>query len=306
MLITALSVLALSLARRRRYGVTADEGHGVRRAGAPSTDVRGAPSATGAVDAPADFGPGSPVIGYITVPGVANSDDIASACAAIEARCARSGWNLVEVVRDRGYGATLERPGLVHALERIRGGDASALVVSDLQRASRSTVDLGALMEWFRDADAALIALDLDLDTSTAVGRAVADTLITLGGWQRERIARRTRVGLAEVRPAGQPAGRPASSDRPELLQRIAAMRAANMTLQAIADQLNAEEVPTLRGGAKWRPSSIQAALGYRRPSRPQGQDLPTVPAPEPVGDEAASRIAELRRLPYATGRVRK
>jgi hypothetical protein len=24
--------------------------------------------------------------------------------------------------------------------------------------------------------------------------------------------------------------------------------------------------VPTLRGGKKWRPSSIQAALGYRRP----------------------------------------
>jgi hypothetical protein len=41
------------------------------------------------------------------------------------------------------------------------------------------------------------------------------------------------------------------------------------MTLQAIADQLNAEGVPTLRGGAKWRPSSIQATLGYRRPGTP-------------------------------------
>ena len=60
--------------------------------------------------------------------------------------------------------------------------------------------------------------------------------------------------------------GRPAVSDRPELRERIAAMRAANMTLQAIADQLNAEHLPTLRGGTKWRPSSIQAALGYRRP----------------------------------------
>jgi DNA invertase Pin-like site-specific DNA recombinase len=305
MLITALSVVGLSLARRRRYGVAANEGHGTRGASAPSSDVRSATSATGAVDAPAASEPGTRVIGYITVSGVAGEDVIASACAAIEARCARSGWNLVEVVRDRGHDPTLERPGLVHALERIRGGDASALVMSDLQRASRSTVDLGALMEWFRDADAALIALDLDLDTSTAVGRSVADTLITLGGWQRERIARRTRAGLAEARATGRAAGRPAISDRPELLQRIAAMRAANMTLQGIADQLNAEEVPTLRGGTKWRPSSIQAALGYRRPSRPHGQQLPTVPAPEPVGDEPASRISELRRPPYALGRVR-
>ena len=38
------------------------------------------------------------------------------------------------------------------------------------------------------------------------------------------------------------------------------------MTLREIADQLNAERVPTLRGGSQWRPSSIQVALGYRRP----------------------------------------
>jgi hypothetical protein len=55
-------------------------------------------------------------------------------------------------------------------------------------------------------------------------------------------------------------------SHRPELVERIVAMRAANMTLRAIADQLNTEGIPTLRGGKKWRPSSIQAALGYRRP----------------------------------------
>jgi len=47
-------------------------------------------------------------------------------------------------------------------------------------------------------------------------------------------------------------------------------MRVAHMTLQAIADQLNAEGVPTLRGGREWRPSSIQAAVGYRRPD-PRG-----------------------------------
>ncbi len=53
-------------------------------------------------------------------------------------------------------------------------------------------------------------------------------------------------------------------------------MRSANMTLQAIADQLNAEGVPTLRGGAMWRPSSVQAALGYRRPvPRPRATSSP-------------------------------
>jgi hypothetical protein len=40
------------------------------------------------------------------------------------------------------------------------------------------------------------------------------------------------------------------------------------MTLQAIVDDLNAAAVPTVRGGALWRPSSIQAAVGYRRRPR--------------------------------------
>jgi Recombinase len=53
------------------------------------------------------------------------------------------------------------------------------------------------------------------------------------------------------------------------------AMRQAGMTLQAIADQLNAEGIPTLRGGAEWRPSSVQAAAGYRRPKPTKLNDHP-------------------------------
>ncbi len=63
------------------------------------------------------------------------------------------------------------------------------------------------------------------------------------------------------------PAGRSAVSDLPELQRRIAEMREQGMTLQAIADVLNDEGVPTVRGGARWRPSSVQRATGYRRPS---------------------------------------
>jgi recombinase len=43
------------------------------------------------------------------------------------------------------------------------------------------------------------------------------------------------------------------------------------MTLRAIADTLNREGVPTVRGGAEWRPSSVQSVLGYRR-TRTQGR----------------------------------
>ena len=53
------------------------------------------------------------------------------------------------------------------------------------------------------------------------------------------------------------------------------------MTLQAIADVLNEEGVPTLRGGAMWRPSSVQRATGYRRPSAgARGIELPKLKPP--------------------------
>jgi len=60
--------------------------------------------------------------------------------------------------------------------------------------------------------------------------------------------------------------------DVPALKQRIASMREEGMTLQAIADVLNSEGVPTLRGGAQWRPSSVQSAAGYRRPPKRQDE----------------------------------
>ena len=62
----------------------------------------------------------------------------------------------------------------------------------------------------------------------------------------------------------------PLAQDVPALKERIATMRTAGMTLQAIADVLNSEGVPTLRGGLKWRPSSVQSAAVYRRPPKRQ------------------------------------
>ena len=201
------------------------------------------------------------VIGYLTTSTDVWSVEDEGSAAAIEATCEDSAWDLLEIVCDRQNGRTLDRPGLSYALDQIADGRAHGLVVSELQRLSRSPDDLGALMAWFGDADAALIALDLDLDTSTPQGRQIAGTLIALGDGGRGS-AQAAQNGGAEARIHG----RPALKDHPELIERISTMRSANMTLQQIADQFNADGIPTVRGGKQWRPSSIQAALGYRRP----------------------------------------
>jgi peptidoglycan hydrolase-like protein with peptidoglycan-binding domain len=227
---------------------------------------------------------GSAVIGYVTMAPDAQASAADQPAREIERACERADWQLVEVVTDRENGvSSLERPGLAYALGQIAEGKADGLVVCDLRRLIRSVVDLGALVQWFRDAQAALVALDLGVDTSTPAGYELAEKLIRISGWERDRVTRRptgepalSAVPAAMSAVSARPAGRPAVTDRPALVERINAMRAAKMTLQAIADTLNQEGVPTLRGGAMWRPSSVQAALGYRRPgARNPGNQMP-------------------------------
>jgi DNA invertase Pin-like site-specific DNA recombinase len=54
--------------------------------------------------------------------------------AAILAEAARRGWAEVEFVEDAGFSAgSLRRPGLAHALNRLRAGEASVLMVSKME-----------------------------------------------------------------------------------------------------------------------------------------------------------------------------
>jgi DNA invertase Pin-like site-specific DNA recombinase len=119
------------------------------------------------------------------------------------------------------------------------------------------------VLEWLTERDARVIAAAPGIDTGEEAGRLVVRAIIEVSRWERQWLVERTRAGMLAARRKG-----PASvTDNPELRDRIAGMRDAGMTLQAIANQLNAEGIPTLRGGAVWRPSSIQAAAGYQRGS---------------------------------------
>ena len=77
-----------------------------------------------------------------------------------------------------------------------------------------------------------------------------------LGPPERREIARRTREALAAAKRRGKRLGRPPLYPD-ELRHRIGTMRAAGMTYAAIADQLDAEGVPTARPGSRWVASTV-------------------------------------------------
>lgn len=178
-------------------------------------------------------------------------------------------FDVVAVVHDD---SGEERVKLAGVLRGVASGGASAIVAPKLRSVAGSLRDLVALLDWLETAGADLVALDVGLDTGSASGRRFAATLREIAGWERE------------PGPGQRGRGRPGlAHEAPELVGRIAALRDGGLSLQAIAEALNAERVPTPRGGAEWRPSSVQAALGYRRPRR-SAPGLPPAPPPGPRG----------------------
>jgi peptidoglycan hydrolase-like protein with peptidoglycan-binding domain len=208
---------------------------------------------------------GAPALGYVCVrePETVDGPAVRDQMAAIETACNERGLMLKEVIRDteqvNGNGS--ERPGRQHALQQLATGDATCLVVAELGRLSRSDPEVAYILEWFRRRESRLVAVGEGLDTGARRSGEAAEELDSIAD-----------------RPAPPPETRPperandstrlAGYEGRELKERIRAMRASGMTLQAIAEALNAENVPTLRGGAKWRPSAVQAATADGRQGR--------------------------------------
>jgi peptidoglycan hydrolase-like protein with peptidoglycan-binding domain/DNA invertase Pin-like site-specific DNA recombinase len=210
------------------------------------------------------------VLGYVSVrdAGQLESIHMQEQADAIASHCSEQGWELLEVIRDVESPTTraLDRPGLRYALERIGRGEASCLLVSQLGRLSHSAVDLRRVIEWLERSDGRLVALDVELDTASPDARVAVNALIELGNWESVPAAERTPARVAALRASRAGTAQRAGDDQTAVRDRIATMRAEGMTLQAIADQLNEEGVPTLGGGTHWRPSSVRYAAGAGRP----------------------------------------
>jgi DNA invertase Pin-like site-specific DNA recombinase len=215
---------------------------------------------------------GTRVVGYARLSKAEqarNGRSLAGQEQAIRDECDRRGWVLARMIRDDGAsGRDTARSGLSEALSMIANGEASGLVCAKLDRLSRSVVDFGLILEWMERASATLVALDLNVDTSTPGGRLVANVFASVAEWERDTISARTRANLAQARREGKPVSRPSfadSDDGRKLRERIRRMRRRGMTYGAIAAKLDADKVPTLRGGDRWSRASVQFACQTKR-----------------------------------------
>jgi DNA invertase Pin-like site-specific DNA recombinase len=214
------------------------------------------------------------VIGYVRV----STEDQADSGAGLEAQRAhireaatQRGWDLVAIREDTSSGKSLNaRRGLEAALHDVEAGGASVLVVSKVDRLSRSVVDFASLVERSRRRGWALVALDVGIDMTQPQGQMVANIMASFAEFERRIIGVRTKEALAIKRQQGVRLGRPPKlSDA--TLRRIGRHRSRGGTLAAIAARLNRDGVPTAHGGRRWHVSAVQSALrrGARAVHRP-------------------------------------
>ena len=163
------------------------------------------------------------------------------------------GWELVRVEEDVRSGRSLRRPGLRAALAACRAGEAEGIAVARLDRLTYSLSDLAELVREAVEGGYTIVSLQPSVDIASDGGRAVGEVLAEAATWQPRAIA---TAGRALTGRPGRPSSTPAA-----VAERIRDLRARGMTLQAICDTLNREGIPTPRGGAEWRPTSLRSVL---------------------------------------------
>ena len=182
----------------------------------------------------------------------------------LTARAIAEGFR-VEVIRESKSGKKLSnRQQLKAALERLSKGEAQALYVAKLDRLARSLSDLLSIVEQANRKEWRLSIGDIGLDTSTPQGRLVLNLLGSVAEFERQLIAERAKDTHRERAARGEVWGvtKGSRSLLPrEVRTRIVSERAEGLTLTAIAEGLNRDRVPTIKGGSKWYASTVKHFL---------------------------------------------
>ena len=111
------------------------------------------------------------------------------------------------IFSDTISGTKRERPELAKILDQLRRGD--VMTVTKYDRLARSLSDLLEIVKAIEEREAGFLSLAEDIDTTTPAGRLIFHVFASIAQFERERIAERTREGLASARKRGRIGGRP-------------------------------------------------------------------------------------------------
>jgi DNA invertase Pin-like site-specific DNA recombinase len=171
------------------------------------------------------------------------------------------GWVHVGHLTDPGAsGRKLQnRKGLQEALAMLDAGEADVLVAAKCDRVARSTSDFAGLLDRAERRGWSLVVLDVDVDTSTAAGRLVSEIVSAAASFESRRIGERVRDAHAVRRAMGKRAGQAPILPQ-DVRMRIYNEHVAGKSLSAITRDLDADGIPTAKGG-RWHPYTVSQVV---------------------------------------------
>jgi len=127
--------------------------------------------------------------------------------------CKYKDFKIGKVYTDKGSGKDyFSRPGYNEMLKDLRSMKYEGVVTFRFDRLGRSMVEAIQFFSEMENKGIKIFSLNENLDTSTAVGRAVRDFIVRLNQLERENIAEATRQRLSALRAMGKTLGRPKGS----------------------------------------------------------------------------------------------
>lgn len=194
--------------------------------------------------------------------------------AKLKAMAVVQGAELAEVIVDGGESAgSLHRPGMERLLHLVDTGLVRTVIISKLDRLTRSVRDLAELLERFERRGVSLVSVAESLDTHSAAGRLVLNIMACVSQWERETIGERTRDVLRHKRTTRQVycPNVPFGFDRQDgrlvpnpaeqgVIQDMQTQRQDGWSLRRIAEYLNAQGITT-KQGRKWFAMTVKDVL---------------------------------------------
>lgn len=183
------------------------------------------------------------------------------------------GMEVAAVIVDEGEsGSTMQRPGMAAMLGMVDEGSIDCIVTSKADRISRSLRDLLNLTARLDERGVGLLTIDEQVDTSSPLGKAMAQMRGVFAELERELIRSRTRAGMQAAKAKGVRLGRPCvgwsvvngamvPNDRYPVVARAHELRAGGLTMQQVADTMNTEGFTTGSGFGKLAPPAISRLL---------------------------------------------
>lgn len=157
----------------------------------------------------------------------------------LRAYAARCNYDVVRVFKEVGSGAPLDRVERKRVMEMARARELDAVLVSELTRWGRSTIDLIDSLNVLQFWQVSLIAQNgFQFDLGTPHGKMIASIMATLAEFERDLLKERVKSGIANARARGKIFGRPRVDTR-QRCRRVNELRCEGKSERAIGRELN-------------------------------------------------------------------